>query len=400
MISYGQWLAAHAGAREPLMIYAAIPLLVLLAGGLVFLLLIIVSARHYVTTRPARTATRPPISIIKPLHGLDEGLEENLASYFEQDYPEFEILLGVDTAGDAALPVAERVRARYPQVDCRIVVTGQGAYINPKDYSLEQLIALAKYELLVLSDSDIRVTAGHLQAIAGEFEDDRLGVLTCPYRAVPGASFWSRLEAVGMNTEFIAGILVARRLEGMNFSVGPTIACRKSVFGDIGGFEQLKDSYIDDFLIGRLAHEAGWKVELSRYVIEHRIGTQSFKVNARHRVTWLRGTRCSRPAGYYGQVFTYPVPIALALTALWPAMWPLALLTLGLRLMAARATAGWVLRDPLSQRHFYLVPVQDIFSFVFYWLAYAGNTMTWRGRRYEIKPGGRLEAMPAGGHRD
>ncbi|MBL0159130.1 MAG: bacteriohopanetetrol glucosamine biosynthesis glycosyltransferase HpnI [Bryobacterales bacterium] len=373
------------------MLYLQIVLLALITGGLVFLGLIIGSARHYLRTRPRPAlGPTPPISVVKPLHGIDEGLEDNLVSYFEQDYPDFEIILGVDTADDQALPIAERVRARYPHIPCRILVTGKPPYINPKVYSLEQLTNAVQHDLVVMSDSDIRVTPEHLRVIAAEFADPKLGLVTCPYRAVPGDSFWSRLEAIGMNTEFIAGILVARRLEGMNFSVGPTIACRRKIFEDIGGFPRVKDSYIDDFLVGRYAHEAGWKVELSSYVIEHRIGTQTFRANCKHRVTWLRGTRCSRPAGYYGQVFTYPTPWALVLTLVNSAWWPLLLATLALRALAAHATGEWVLHDPLTRRRWFLVPVQDLWSWFFYWLAYFGRTMTWRGRKYTIQPGGDL----------
>ncbi len=377
------------------MFYLQIALLALITGGLVFLGLIIVSALHYLRTRPRPPlgGSTPPISIVKPLHGIDEGLEENLVSYFEQDYPDFEIIIGVDTADDKALPIAESVKARYPHIPCKILVTGKPPYTNPKVYSLEQLTNAVEHGLVVMSDSDIRVTCEHLRVIAAEFEDPKLGLVTCPYRAVPGDSFWSRLEAIGMNTEFIAGILVARRLEGMNFSVGPTIACRRQIFADIGGFPRVKDSYIDDFLVGRYAHEAGWKVELSSYVIEHRIGAQSFRTNCKHRVTWLRGTRCSRPSGYYGQVFTYPTPWALVLTLVNPEWWPLLVATVAIRALAAHATGEWVLRDPLTRRHWYLVPLQDLWSWFFYWLAYSGRTMTWRGRKYTILPGGDLKPI-------
>jgi ceramide glucosyltransferase len=176
----------------------------------------------------------------------------------------------------------------------------------------------------------------------------------------------------------------------MNFSVGPTIACRRQIFQDIGGFSRVKDSYIDDLLVGRYAHEAGWKVELSSYVIEHRIGTQSFRANCKHRVTWLRGTRCSRPSGYYGQIFTYPTPWALVLTLINGAWWPLLVATVLLRALAAHATGEWVLHDTLTRRLWFLVPLQDLWSWFFYWLAYFGRTMTWRGRKYTIRPGGDL----------
>ena len=166
----------------------------------------------------------------------------------------------------------------------------------------------ARHELLAMSDSDIRVGRDFLRTVAAEFQDPALAVATCPYRAVPADRFWSRLEAIMMNTEFIAGILVARLLEGMKFAVGPTIVARKSAIEAIGGWPRLKDYLAEDFVLGQLAAGAGMGVGLSRYVIEHRIGSQPFAANARHRLRWCRSTRRSRPAGYAGQLFTYTLP--------------------------------------------------------------------------------------------
>ena len=218
---------------------------------------------------------RAPISILKPLAGIDDGLEENLRTFFEQEYPDFEILFAVRNPDDPAIAVAERLRARYPGVPSRLIVTGEPPYPNAKVYSLDRMLAAARHDLLVMSDSDIRVTPDMLAVIAAEFQDAKLGLATCPYRAVPGRSFWNTLEAIGLNTEFIGGVLVARMLDGMKFALGPTIAARRATLEGIGGFDAVKDFLAEDFVMGNLAAARGDGVILSSYVIEHHIGAQT-----------------------------------------------------------------------------------------------------------------------------
>jgi ceramide glucosyltransferase len=273
------------------------------------------------------------------------------------------------------------------------MVTGEPPYPNAKVYSLDRMLAEAQHDVVVMSDSDIRVTPGMLRVIAAEFQDPRLGLTTCPYRAVPGRGLWSRLEAIGMNTEFLGGVLVARIVEGMKFAVGPTIAARKTALESIGGFAQLQEYLAEDFVMGKLVHEKGWRVGLSSYVIEHRIGSQSFAANMSHRLRWARSTRRSRPGGYIGQIFTNPLPFALLLIAVKPAWWPLLLITAALRGVAAWAVAGKVLRDPLTARRWWLVPVQDLLSLALWIAGFFGNTIQWRGRTYHLRPDGRFELL-------
>jgi ceramide glucosyltransferase len=248
-----------------------------------------------------------------------------------------------------------------------------------------------------LSDSDIRVTPDFLGVVAAEFQDEQLGLETCPYRGVPGPSFWTTLEVMGMNTEFMPGVLVARIVEGMNFAVGPTIVVRRRVMEAIGGFARVADYYIDDFLLGRYASEKGFGVELSSYVIEHHIAAERFWPCVRHRIMWLRGTRRSRPSGYFGQVFTYTIPIALMLAAAAPALWPAVVAAFLLRYASAWAVAGAVLRDPLIRRRWFLLPLQDVTSFLFYLIAFFGNRIRWRGRSMVLLRDGRLAAPPHSG---
>ena len=254
----------------------ALPLLALVAGSLVYCVLTIVAAIRYRAVVPPPLRAAAPVSVLKPLAGVDDGLEENLRSFFEQQYPEFEILFAVRNPDDPAIGVAEQLRARYPRIPSRLIVTGEPPYPNAKVFSLDRMLAAARHDLLVMSDSDIRVTPDMLATVAAEFQDPSLGLATCPYRAVPGRSLWSTLEAVGLNTEFIGGVLVARMLDGMKFALGPTIAARRETLARIGGFDAVKDYLAEDFVMGKLAAERGWGVILSSYVIEHRIGAQAF----------------------------------------------------------------------------------------------------------------------------
>ena len=367
---------------------------VILAGSAVYCVLTIAATRRYLAVHPPDLRAIPSISVLRPLHGVDEGLDENLRSYFAQDYPDFELLFAVHTAEDPAVPVFEKVRAEFPRGPAaRLIVTGEPTGPNAKAFSLERLTEAARHDLLVMSDSDVRARPDMLRVLAAEFQDLTVGVITCPYRAIAGRSVWSRLEAAGMNTEFLGGVLVARLLEGMKFALGPTIAARRVVLECAGGFRQLGEFLAEDFVLGRRAAELGYRVVLSSYVIEHRIGSQSVGANLRHRLRWARSTRRSRPAGYWGQVFTNPLPIALLLCLVQPLAWPALLVAMAFRFAAAWATANWVLGGALTAGDWWLLPIQDLLSF-FLWVAgFFGNSVQWRGHRCSLLPDGRFKLV-------
>ena len=272
------------------------------------------------------------------------------------------------------------------------MITGEPPYPNAKVFSLDRMLAAAANDLVVMSDSDIRVDRHLLRTVAAEFQDPSLGVATCPYRAVAGSSFWSRMEAIGMNTDFLAGVLVARMLEGMQFAVGPTVAARRSALASIGGFDRLKDYLAEDFVMGKLAAEAGHGVILSAGVVEHHIGSADFVENASHRLRWTRSTRRSRPWGYVGQLFTMPLPLALALIAADVSYWPVALSAIAIRLVAAYVVSARVLHVKLN---WLLLPLEDLAVFCFWVAGFFGKTILWRGRRYLLHPDGRFELMVA-----
>ena len=330
------------------------------------------------------------MSVLKPLAGADLDLEKNLRTFFEQEYPTYELLFAVRSADDPAIPVAQRLCAAFPAIPSRLIVTGEPPYPNAKVFSLERMFSAARYDLVVMADSDVRANPNLLATFAAEFQPPKTGILTCPYRAVPGPSFWSRLEAIGLNTEFLAGVLVARLLDGMQFALGPTIAARRETLADIGGFQALKEYLAEDFVMGKLAAELGWRVILSSAVIEHHIGSQPFGANLKHRLRWNRSTRRSRPLGYVGQIFTHPLPLAFLFCIVVPEWWPVFLVTAGFRALAAWATSGRVLDDRLTRENWWLVPLQDFASFVFWLAAFFGNTILWRGRKYRLLRDGRF----------
>jgi ceramide glucosyltransferase len=363
---------------------------VLLAGSLVYCVLVVAATRHYLAQRIPPAQTLSPISVLKPLAGPEDGLESNLRSFFTQDHAEFELLFAVRAATDPAAVAVRALQAEFPHRATRLIVTGEPPYPNAKVFSLACMLAEARYDLLVMSDSDIRVDAGFLRSVAAEFSDPRVALATCPYRAVAGPSLWSRLEAEGMNTEFLAGLLVARMIEGVKFAVGPTIAARKSALQAIGGFEVLKDYLAEDFIMGKFAAEAGFGVILSRNIVQHHIGSENLRANASHRLRWARSTRRSRPIGYLGQLFTYPVPLGLLVWALYPPWWPAFLLACAFRAAAAWATCARVLR---TSPCWFLLPIQDMLSFLFYLAGFFGNTIVWRGRRYYLCPDGRFRLL-------
>jgi ceramide glucosyltransferase len=361
------------------------------AGSIVYCVLTVIAARRYLAVRLPPLDTPMPLSVLKPCAGFEAGFESNLRTFFEQDYPSFEILFATRTEADTAVPVIEQLRAEYPRVPSRLIFVGEPPYANAKVWSLDRMKIAAAHDVLVMSDSDIHAEPGLLRIIAAEFQDSRLGIATCPYRAVPARSLWSTLEALGINTQFLGGVLTARMLEGMRFALGPTIAARKSVLDAIGGFDRLKDYLAEDFVMGAFAADAGHGVILSSAVIEHHIGGHGFLDNLTHRIRWSRSTRRSRPAGYVGELFTMPVPPALLLLAWAPSWWPLCAAAIAMRAVSAWACAGWVLRDPLTARLWWMLPVQDVLAFAVWIAGFFGNTILWRGRRYKLNKDGTFE---------
>ncbi|MGI9073917.1 MAG: glycosyltransferase [Bryobacteraceae bacterium] len=369
-------------------------LTVLVVGSLAYCLLVVFAALKYTSeTRPhAQADANTFISVLKPLSGIEEGLRENLVSFFEQDFSQFELLFAVQYAHDPAAPLLESLMALYPHVRSRLLITGESPYPSSKVYSLSLMTGAALHDLLVLSDSDIRVDRTFVSRIAAEFSADSYDLATCSYRAIPGRTIWSRLEALGMNTEFWGGVLVAKLMEGVRFAVGPTVVARRKVLNAIP-WSTLSGYHAEDFVLGQRAAEKGFRVDLSHCIVEHHLGSDTMRTNLLHRIRWGRSTRRSRPWGYVGQVFTYPLPLALLLLAFAPSLWPVLIVAIILRAWAADSVSHWLL-NRLSVRDWLWIPVQDLLGFVFWLVGFTGNSIHWRGRQYRLRADGTLELVP------
>jgi ceramide glucosyltransferase len=365
----------------------------------VFAGLVVVGARHHLRGRLLVSAYAPPLSLLKPLHGAEPGLEGNLATFFEQDYPEFEVLFCARSEDDAGLEIARRVAARNPQIQARFFHTGEPKYINAKVHSLEVMTAAARHSILVISDSDVRVTRDYLRAVAAPFADAKVGAMTCLYRGVAAeGGLWARIEAVGMSVEMTAGVLVANLLEGMQFVLGPTMAVRRECVDLMGGLGTLGDYCSDDYLIGNEVFKQGRTVVLSRHAIDHIVINESLVDSLAHQVRWMKSTRFSRPKGHFGTALTFSMPFGLL--ALVAGLW-LGYPVAAVALFAWAIVTRWVIafaagRLAVKDRSWFdllvLFPVRDLMGFGFWAASYLSSRIVWRGRLYRLIEGGKMIA--------
>jgi ceramide glucosyltransferase len=356
--------------------------------------------RLAMTELAARPGFTPPLTLLKPLHGDEPGLEAHLATFFEQDYPEYEILFCARSADDAGLKTAQRVAARHPHIPARFFSTsGQPDYINAKVASMELMEAEAAHDILVISDSDVRVTPDYLRAVALPFANPQVGAMCCPYRGVAAeGGLWARLEAVGMSVEMTAGVLVARAMEGMQFVLGPTMAFRRDVIRQMGGFKVTADYCADDFVLGNETIKLGRIVVLGHHAIDHMVINSSFVSSLKHQVRWMKSTRFSRPKGHFGTALTFSLPFGLlawaAAALLGHPWWGLALFgwSVATRLAVSIAVGRLVVLDTSWFGLLVLYPVRDLMGFGFWAASYWGRRILWRRRIFELLPGGKMRA--------
>ena len=343
----------------------------------------------------------PAVSILKPVHGLEARLKENLESFFRQDYPSYEILFAADEEDDAALAVVREVSARYPQVPCRILVNGKPPWPNPPAYSFFRLTQIATHEILVTSDSDVEVAPNYLREVVTPLLDPKVGMVTCVYRGKNAAGFWSSLTAVGMSVEMTAGVTVANLLEGMKFGLGPTIAVKKEAVRSIGGYEVLGDYFANDFMIGNLINRAGYRVELSRNIIDH-VVNQNLQKMWDNQLRWAKSTRYSRPWGHLGSGLIFATPYGLlgllAASLLGRPLLGLVLIAVAiLNRLAESWLVGWtVVRDPAVLKKPWLSPLRDLLGFIVWVASYTGARTVWRDHRYELR-GDKIVLRKTGG---
>jgi ceramide glucosyltransferase len=333
----------------------------------------------------------PPVSILKPLKGTDPDIYESFRSHCLQDYPEYEIVFGVSDPDDPAIASVQQLQQEFPDRTIRLVISPDRLGANVKVSNLEQMLQAARYQHLLVNDSDIRVEKDYLRRVIAPLVDERVGMVTCLYRGVAATTFGSQLESLGISTDFCAGVLVARQLEGgLHFGLGSTLAIRRTDLERIGGFRSIVDFLADDYELGRRIADLGLQVLLADVVVETHLPEYDLRGFLAHQLRWARGVRDSRAGGYIGLAFTYGLAWALlALVASGAAPWALAVLgaTAMLRLAVAITVGKFVLEDRDVLRNLWLLPARDLVA-VGVWIAsFAGHTVTWRGDRFVLRNG-------------
>lgn len=351
-----------------------------------------VVGRAFARRAPIGKQPGPGISVLKPIRGLDPDAFASFSSFCRQDYPRWEILFGAEDETDPGLEAARRVQREHHQTPIRIVAGSGGDGTNPKVRTLAMLAREARHPLLLISDSDIRVGRSHLQRMAEPLRDPAVGAVTCLYRT-SADTFWGRLDSLALSTEFVPGVLVACRLEGMTFGMGSGILIRREVLERIGGFAALADSLADDYLLGNLPVRAGYRVELSGDVVDHRLGTRSLRDLFARQLRWNLAILTSRPLGYAGLLLTQGTAAAVMLAV--AAGGSAAALSLAGITLAARIGTAWFLtvrclKDRRAPRLLWLLPIRDLLSTAAWFAAFFSRTVVWRGTRFRVGAGGRL----------
>jgi ceramide glucosyltransferase len=345
----------------------------------------------------------PPISILKPLKGIDPEIWESFCSHCEQRYPQFQIIFGVSDPGDPAIEVVRKLQSKYPNLPIELIVCDRVLGTNIKVSNLLQMLPAARHELLLVNDSDIRVPSDYLRKVIPPLADASVGLVTCLYRgdaspALASPTLGSRLEALAISTDFVPGVLSARFLEkGLHFGLGSTLAFRRRDLEAIGGFEALLDYLADDYEIGRRIAACGKRVELSAGTVTTFLPAYTLRQFFQHQLRWSRTIRDARRWGYAGLLFTFGLPWALmtllaARGAAWA--WLLFGLTLAARLAIGLVAAIVVLDDRQPLRNIFLLPLRDLTA-PFVWAAsFMGNRVHWRGDVFDLKDGRLTRANP------
>ena len=344
----------------------------------------------------------PPVSMLKPLHGTEDGMERNIESFFEQDYPDFELLFCARFMDDEGLQLAQSIGQRYPHVNAQYITCGEPRpkFHNAKVYSLAKLDSVAKNDLYVTSDADVRVEKDYLRRMVQTLKDPHVGLASCVYlgKAHEHAGFPSKLDAVGKSVEMTSGVLVADMLEGTRFALGATMAVRRKSFQDVGGFNELGQFYADDFVLGNRLAAQGTGVMLATHVIHLMVQNSPFWLSFRNQLRWMQSTRRSRPWGHLGSGLTFAMPYGL-LGLLWGLVsghpW-LGLLWLGAMIVNRWIQAGAILGVLGDRQFFYnalIYPLRDFLGSMLWLASYAGENFYYRGKTYRLKHGGRVESM-------
>lgn len=366
--------------------------LLLAIAPLAYYIVAALAAFRFFTVQRKKTLPefRPPVSILKPVRGVDFASYENFSSFCRQNYQDYEILFCVNEMSDPAVPVIEKVMAEFPQREIRILSGATQYGTNRKVNNLALMTKEAKHAFLVQSDGDVRVGPDYLREVLAPFVDPSVGVVSCFYRGVAQANLWAELEAVGAASDFFAGALLANWMQAVTFALGASVATTKVWLQRIGGYESFANVLADDYEIGNRVHKAGGKVLLSREPVSTMYPALSFRRFWEHQVRWARTVRLVRPASFLGLIVTHGLPWAVAAAVVAPATW-IAVGYLGayllLRLTLAWVAGVWGVGDEVLREKIWLVPFRDAVHFVVWLSSFLSNRVKWGGIEYAIENG-------------
>jgi ceramide glucosyltransferase len=339
----------------------------------------------------AQPQQSPPVTVLKPLHGAEPGLYENLRSAADQDYPIHQLVLGVTDPEDGAIPVARALTSDLPGSDITLVVKSRICGSNAKVSNLENMLPAAKHDILVIADSDIRVDRGYLAAIVAPLADPRVGIVTCLYRGESSGGLWSDLGALYVNFGFLPAALLAEALGAGGGCFGATIAMRRSVLQRCGGFARLRNELADDYRLGEAVRGLGLDIVVSRYLVGTRISEPRFHKLWQHELRWARTMRSVAPAGLAGSIVMHPVTLALvAAAASRFALTSCAFLAIScaLRWASARLLAG---AFGLQTAKLWQFPLRDLLSFAVFIASFLVRSVVWRDQAFRVEASGRLK---------
>ena len=339
----------------------------------------------------------PPVSILKPVKGMDEDSYDNFASFCCQEYPgELEIIFAMASPDDPAVPVIRQLIDDFTNHDIRLVINPAQHGPNQKVSNLINAFPEARHDIIIVSDSDISAPPDYLRSVIAHFSDQQVGLVTSLYRTSEVHGIATALEATGFTSEMVPNVLVARQLEGLTFALGASMAVRREALAAIGGFDALACYLADDYQLGNKVHHAGWRIALDPCFVESVITSENLMTVLSRQLRWARTMRVSRPGGYLASGVTLPFPAALLATLL--ATTPGAGVAAVALLYCVRLTVCTIfsrrfVRDNLFPRWLWLLPLRDMLAFFTWALSFLGNRVDWRGSRFVLRPGGKIEEL-------
>jgi ceramide glucosyltransferase len=364
-------------------------LLLLALAPFAYYIVAIIAARRFFRAGPSSSSDfAPPVSILKPIYGLDREAYENFASFCRQDYPEFEILFCVSDLQDPAVPVIRKLIDDFPERSIRLLIGADRLGVSDKVNKLCRMVRQARHDVVIVSDSDVRVEPGFLQAVVAPFNDPKIGGVTCLYRGITDGSLAADLEAVANSTDFVAGVLVAWLFGPVNFMLGAVMATTKKHLAEIGGFESLVDYFSDDYELGNRIAARGYRIELSTFPVSIVYPHETFGDAFRHQLRWNLSIRYSRPWGHLGLIFTQGFAWSLVGCLLAPSelssfAFPAAFVLLGGEMIRAIGIYG--MKDNSLRKKYWALTLRGAFAFVVWLASFFPQRIRWRGQEFRVR---------------